>query len=153
MRDIEPTALFYNPNIHPLEEFKHRKETMKQYAENWGVLPVIYDDEFDQDAFMEKFKDASKDQRCEYCYRRRLERTAQIAKEKGFDAFTSTLMISPYQNQEMIKRLGEEAAKKYKIEFLYEDFRSGYREGRRQALGMGLYCQKYCGCEFSRKEL
>ena len=152
LRGMEPTAFFYNPNIHPKEEFNHRKETLKKYSSSWGVLPVIYDDEYDLEDFISKFKLAPKKERCEFCYKRRMQKTAKTAKEKGFDAFTTTLLISPFQDHEMIKTLAEEAAKEHGVQFLYEDFRSGYREGRRQALTMELYCQKYCGCVFSLNE-
>lgn len=82
----------------------------------------------------------------------RLERTALVAKKSGFDAFTTSLLVSPYQKHELIKELGEAISKKYEIEFYYRDFREGFREGRQKAREMGLYMQKYCGCIYSEKE-
>ena len=70
----------------------------------------------------------------------------------GYDAFTTTLLVSPYQNHEVLKKIGEELAKKYEIEFVYRDFRIGFREGQAKAKELGLYMQKYCGCVFSEEE-
>ena len=93
------------------------------------------------------------DNRCtNYCYRVRLEETAKYAKENGYDAFTSTLFVSPYQKHEELKRVCEEMAEKYGVEFLYRDFRVGFRDGQAKAKELGLYMQKYCGCVFSEED-
>ena len=90
--------------------------------------------------------------RCvKYCYRVRLEQTAKYAKENGYDTFSTTLLISPYQNHEALKKIGEEMAEKYGLTFLYRDFRSGFKEGQTEARELGLYMQKYCGCVFSEE--
>ena len=90
--------------------------------------------------------------RCvKYCYRVRLEQTAKYAKEHGYDTFSTTLLISPYQNHEALKQIGEEMAQKYNLKFLYRDFRPGFREGQAEARELGLYMQKYCGCVFSEE--
>jgi predicted adenine nucleotide alpha hydrolase (AANH) superfamily ATPase len=70
----------------------------------------------------------------------------------GFESFSTTLLISPYQNHDLLRKAGEEAAKRYGVAFLYRDFRPLFREGQRQAREMGLYMQKYCGCIFSEEE-
>ena len=70
----------------------------------------------------------------------------------GYDAFTTTLLVSPYQKHEALKQVGEEMAEKYGIEFLYRDFRPGFREGQSEARSLGLYMQKYCGCVFSEED-
>ena len=87
--------------------------------------------------------------RCTYCYRMRMEKAAFTAKENGFDAFSTTLFISPYQDHELLKQEAEAAAEKYGITLLYRDFRPLFREGRKEARALGLYMQKYCGCIFS----
>lgn len=92
------------------------------------------------------------DNRCGYCYLCRLEKTAKYAKENGFDAFSTTLLISPYQDHELLKKTGDMLSKKYGIEFLYKDFRPGFRYGQNKARELGLYMQKYCGCVFSEEE-
>ena len=91
--------------------------------------------------------------RCvKYCYRVRLEQTARYAKEHGYDTFSTTLLISPYQNHNALKKIGEEMAEKYGLNFLYRDFRPGFREGQAEARELGLYMQKYCGCVFSEEQ-
>ena len=91
--------------------------------------------------------------RCKnYCYKVRLEQTAKYAKENGYDAFTTTLLVSPYQNHEVLTEIAKEMAKKYNIEFLYRDFRVGFRVGQAKARELGLYMQKYCGCVFSEED-
>ncbi|MEG1501736.1 MAG: epoxyqueuosine reductase QueH, partial [Clostridiales bacterium] len=91
-------------------------------------------------------------QRCFYCYESRLEMTAQMAVKHGFEAFSSTLLVSPYQNQEAIRKIGEQIAQKYQIDFYFYDFRPFFRQGQQQARALGLYMQKYCGCIYSEKE-
>ena len=91
--------------------------------------------------------------RCQdYCYKIRLEQTAKYAKENGYDAFSTTLLISPYQKHEELKELGQQIAKKYGLQFLYKDFRIGFREGQAKARELGMYMQKYCGCIFSEED-
>jgi hypothetical protein len=82
----------------------------------------------------------------------RLYPTAQLAKELGADAFTTTLLISPYQNHDLLVRVAEEAAQAAGVQFAYYDFRPGYRESVRLSREMGLYRQPYCGCIFSEEE-
>ena len=74
------------------------------------------------------------------------------AKENGFDAFTSSLFVSPYQKHELLKHTAEKCAEKYGVEFLYIDFREGFREGQKMARELELYMQKYCGCIYSEAE-
>ena len=70
----------------------------------------------------------------------------------GYDAFTTTLLVSPYQNHDLLKQIGEEMAEKYGVKFLYRDFIPGFREGQSEARALGLYMQKYCGCVFSEED-
>jgi hypothetical protein len=90
--------------------------------------------------------------RCRYCFRLRLRKTAAVAKGEGFDSFTTTLLISPYQKHELLKEIGEEVAREQGIEFYYEDFRTGFRESHRISRELDLYHQKYCGCVYSEWE-
>jgi predicted adenine nucleotide alpha hydrolase (AANH) superfamily ATPase len=136
-------GLFFNPNIHPEEEYLKRKENVEIFsrAEN---IPVELWDDMRQEVW-ENYKGSDED-RCNMCYSIRMDKTASIAKEKGFDAFSTTLLVSPYQKHELIKEIGERLAKKYGIDFYYKDFRPGFRQGQQQAREMGLYRQKFCGC-------
>jgi predicted adenine nucleotide alpha hydrolase (AANH) superfamily ATPase len=87
--------------------------------------------------------------RCHKCYTLRLEKAAKYAVENGFDAFTTSLLVSPYQKHDLIKELGDHYASEYGVEFIYRDFRPGFRQGQQMAKDMGLYRQKYCGCILS----
>ncbi|MCM8763175.1 MAG: epoxyqueuosine reductase QueH, partial [Candidatus Omnitrophica bacterium] len=78
--------------------------------------------------------------------------TAQQAKEGGFKYFSTTLLVSPYQDHNLLKKIGEDVAKEVGIEFYYEDFRPGFRQAHNRAKEQGIYCQKYCGCIYSEIE-
>lgn len=148
---IEPTLYWFNPNIHPYIEYKTRRDTLIEYSKIVNLQLIINEDYGLQKFCKEVIDDL--DNRCtNYCYRVRLEQTAKYAKENGYDCFTSTLFVSPYQKHEELKRVCEEMAKKYNIEFLYRDFRTGFREGQAKARELELYMQKYCGCIFSEEE-
>jgi len=149
--EIEPTLYWFNPNIHPYIEYKTRRDTLIEYSKMVN-LPLIINDNYGLQEFCKNVID-NLDNRCvNYCYRVRLEQTVKYAKDNNYDAFTSTLFVSPYQKHEELKRLCREMAEKYNIEFLYRDFRVGFREGQAKARELGLYMQKYCGCVFSEEE-
>lgn len=145
--DVE--GLFHNPNIHPLEEFKKRRDNVRILSGITG-LKVNYLEDFSQDIW-ESF-DGAAEERCRMCYSARLDKAAAYAAEKGFDAFTTSLLVSPYQKHELIKDLGLHYAQKYNVDFLYRDFRPGFRRGQQKAREMGLYRQKFCGCIISYRE-
>ncbi len=93
------------------------------------------------------------DNRCvKYCYVKRLAETVRYAKEHGYDAFTTTLVVSPYQKHDELKAICEQLSAMSGVEFIYRDFREGYREGQAKARELGLYMQKYCGCIFSEAD-
>ena len=142
-KNIEFEGYFYNPNIHPIEEFERRMDNVRILSEKESIK-VHYDSEFLQNIW-EDYK-YDKERRCQMCYTLRLSNVAKFASENNFTAFSTTLLVSPYQNHDFIKNLGEELSKKYGVEFFYEDFRIGFRKGQRKAKEIGLYRQKYCGC-------
>lgn len=148
-RGVELQAYFYNPNIHPIEEFKRRKENAQLLCDKYGVK-LHTNDDFMQEKW-EAFTGAE-EQRCKMCYSVRFDEVAKFAKEHGFDAFTTTLLVSPYQKHDLIKELGKFYGDKYGVEFYYEDFRPGFREGQNMARELGLYRQKFCGCIVSFNE-
>ena len=82
----------------------------------------------------------------------RLGRTAQYAAEMGYDAFTSSLFISPYQKHDLMRQVAEDAAARFGVQFLYRDFRPFFKAGQERARALGFYMQKYCGCVFSEEE-
>jgi predicted adenine nucleotide alpha hydrolase (AANH) superfamily ATPase len=90
--------------------------------------------------------------RCSICYRIRLSAAADYAKSEGYDAFTTTLLVSPYQKHEILREIGEAVASECGIPFVYKDFRSGWKESVEISRKLGLYRQKYCGCIYSERE-
>ena len=148
--EIEPTVYWFNPNIHPYMEYKSRRDCLKEYTKSIGVK-AIFEENYGLDEFCKNVSNDLKSRCGNYCYPVRLEQTAKYAKENGYDAFSTTLLVSPYQNHEKLIEVAEKMAKKYEIKFLYRDFRIGFREGQQKARELGLYMQKYCGCIFSEK--
>ena len=144
------TAFWYNINIHPYTEYKQRLDTLKQYSEMIN-LPLIIEHNYGIREFTKNVSD-NIDGRCYFCYVSRLEYTAKYAKEHGFDAFSTTLLVSPYQKHELIIKVANEMAQKYGVEFIYQDFREGFRIGQQMARDLGLYMQKYCGCIYSEED-
>jgi predicted adenine nucleotide alpha hydrolase (AANH) superfamily ATPase len=144
------SAYWYNPNIHPYTEHRHRLEAMQSLTGKMG-LPLIIAEGYD---IIEYFRGVvgHEADRCRYCFRLRLSKTAEIAKEKGFDAFTTTLLISPQQKHELIKEIGEELAKETGVEFFYADLRKRYSDSRHITKPLDLYRQQYCGCVYSEWE-
>ncbi|MEG0798665.1 MAG: epoxyqueuosine reductase QueH [Acidaminococcaceae bacterium] len=144
------TIYYFNPNIHPYKEFKRRLNTLRTYAEQ-KKYKMIVDKTYPLEECLRGMLDEPT-VRCEYCYRRRLEMTAAFAKEHGYDAFSTTLLVSPYQKHDLIKQVANEAATKFAIPFYYEDFRIGYQEGVDISLALEMYRQPYCGCIFSERD-
>lgn len=129
---IEPTLYWYNPNIHPYKEYEARIDTLKEYSKMININ-AIFEEDYGLKNFCKNVID-DLDNRCSnYCYKVRLEQTAKYAKEHGYDAITTTLFVSPYQKHEAIKKIASEIAKKYDLEFVYRDFRVGFREGQAKA--------------------
>jgi len=141
-----------NPNIHPFSEHERRREHVAGYAERVG-LPMHWDPEYRLVEFLRAIAGHERyGERCALCYRMRLERTAAEAAARGFQAITTTLLISPYQDQAALCRIGEEVAAAHGVAFFYENLRRGYAESRRLAREADLYMQRYCGCLFSEWE-
>lgn len=147
---IEPTGFWFNPNTHPFTEYRARKNTLVDYAKDIG-LSLVLEGEYGLRSFIAGVS-PNFDDRCGYCYRVRFEEAARYASQNGFDAFTTTLLISPYQKHELICKVASEVAQQYGISFLYRDFRPYFKEGQQKARDLGLYMQKYCGCIFSEED-
>jgi len=145
------SGFFYNPNIHPYSEYLKRRDEVEKYAIETGlnVISSDYDIEnyFQNIVYNEPLKN-----RCPVCWWLRMERTALFARENGFDAFTTTLLGSPYQDHETIKNLCDAIGKKGGVKFHYNDFRVGFKAAHDKAKSKGMYCQNYCGCIFSEVE-
>lgn len=152
---FEITVLYYNPNIYPEEEYFKRLETLKELISkmnlNVDVLTFDYDySEFKSEVIgLENEKEGGA--RCSKCFLLRLEKTASLAKEKGFDYFCTTLSVSPYKDSERLNSFGKLFEEKYGVNYLYSDFKKkeGYKRSNELSRRYNLYRQHYCGCEFS----
>ena len=154
------TILYYNPNIFPVEEYnKRKKEQIKLINEinintNINYIDCDYDNELYENAIKGYEECPERGARCNICFKIRLEKTANIAKENNFDYFCSTLTVSPYKNTNLINTIGEELSKKYNIKWLYSDFKkeNGYKNSIELSKKYNLYRQDYCGCIYSKRE-
>ena len=152
---FEVSGYFYNPNIHPPEEYDLRlKETRKvAQALNVKLFEEVYDDKrwF---KITQKFKEEpEKGRRCDICYAVRLERTARKASELGFDKFATVMSLSPWKKADVLNRLGRMFARRYKMNFLEANFKKkdGFRKSVQLSKSYGLYRQNHCGCLYSKK--
>ena len=148
---IEPTVFWYNPNIHPYIEYKTRRDCLNDYTKLIGVEAIFVED-YGLDEFCKNVSSDIKNRCANYCYRRRLTETVRYAARHGYDTFTTTLLVSPYQKHEELIKVCKELAALSGVDFLYRDFRVGFREGQAKARELGLYMQKYCGCIFSEED-
>jgi len=147
---FDATGYFYNPNIHPYQEYRKRFDTVKDFSARVG-LDVSYQDGYDLDDFL--YRVAGKGiGRCEHCYRMRLNAVGAAAKKNGARAFTTSLLYSKFQKHDLIAGIAKEMASEHGVEFYYEDFRRGWREGILESKAMGLYRQQYCGCIYSERD-
>jgi hypothetical protein len=157
---FEITVFYYNPNIYPEEEYHRRAEEQQRLIRE---IPKGYPITFRQGTFEPKdYYETVKGlegepeggQRCFRCYRFRLEEAARMAKEGGYDYFTTTLSISPHKNAEKLNEIGRELAAEYGVNFLPSDFKkkNGYRRSIELSREYNLYRQDYCGCVYSMRE-
>lgn len=159
-RYFQITVFYYNPNIFPEEEYRKRVEEQQNFI---GMLSTVHPVSFlEGDFFPKQFYQAVKGleqepeggKRCFQCYALRLRETARLAKEQGFDYFTTTLTISPLKNADKLNEIGEQMAEKYRVLWLPSDFKkkNGYKRSTELSKEYGLYRQNYCGCVFSKQE-
>ena len=154
------TVYFYNPNIDDGEEYRYRAEEEKRLLNELPMVnPAKYaEGEYDVDKFL-KLSEGLEDlpeggARCMRCYELRLEKSAEYAKENGFDMFTTTLSISPLKNSRALNLIGERLAEKYGVDYLFSDFKkkNGYKRSVELSGEYKLYRQNFCGCSFSKKQ-
>ncbi len=157
---FEITVFYYNPNIFPEEEYEKRVEEQRRLISGLpAVHPIAFQaGTYEPDRFFEMSRGHEQDpeggERCFACYRMRLEEAARLAREGGFDYFTTTLTISPLKNAEKLNEIGEELSGIYQVSHLPSDFKkkNGYRRSVELSAQYGLYRQNYCGCVFSRRD-
>ena len=151
------TVFYYNPNIEPQEEYELRKEEQKRFLKEINLGIKFEDCDYEN----EKFKSISKGleqlpeggYRCHECYKLRLIKTANKAKELKYDYFGTTLTVSPYKNSQVLNKIGEEIEKNLNIKYLYSYFKKkeGYKKSIELSKYYNLYRQNYCGCSYSKR--
>ncbi len=154
------TLYFYNPNISPCEENDFRARELERLTREMPLcrVPKVIVAPYEPDVFLGAVKGMEElpegGARCAICYRLRLEKTAEEAKNGGYDYFCTTLSISPYKRADWLNAIGGELEKKYGVRYLYSDFKkkNGYKRSCELSREHDLYRQDWCGCEFSKKE-
>lgn len=154
------TVFYYNPNIYPDEEYVKRVKEQQEFIRRFPAkYPVKFiEGDFEKAAFYEMAKGLEQvkegGERCFGCYRLRLEKTAQLAVERGFDYFTTTLSISPLKNAAKLNEIGMKLSEEYGVAYLLSDFkkRNGYKRSVEISKEYEMYRQDYCGCVFSMRE-
>ena len=150
------TVYFYNPNIEPEEEYYKRLKTQKELIEKLSLC-VLEEGEWENSHFKTKTKGLENEkeggERCKQCIALRLEKTAELAAQKGFDYYCSTLSVSPHKNADTINVLGRFYESKYNVKWLASDFkkREGYKRSIELSRKYQLYRQDYCGCAYSKR--
>lgn len=155
---FDVTVLWYNPNLYPEAEYDKRLETQKQLinaiAED-GVQAKLLVEPWRSEDYFSRIKglenEPEEGRRCLECFKIRLEETARIASERGFEWFCTTLTVSSRKDAVAINAIGREAEAKYGVKWLPSEFKK--REGNHRSIILsekyGLYRQEYCGCVFS----
>ena len=144
------TAFWYNPNIHPYQEHQKRLEAVQTLSQNMD-FPLLVAAGYDVVSYFRKVA-GDEDERCRHCFELRLGKTANIAREMGIKSFSSTLLISPTQRHDILRKSGESAAQSTGTEFLYADLRKRYSDSRHITKPLEIYRQQYCGCLYSEWE-
>lgn len=153
------TVLYYNPNIAPESEYFTRSAELERLiaeipsAKEVKSVTLPYTPKEFEDIALGLESVPEGGSRCFKCYRLRLEKSAEYAKENGFDYFTTTLSISPHKNAEVLNAIGAELAKAYGVAYLFSDFKkkNGYRRSCELSEQYSLYRQSYCGCVYSQR--
>ena len=154
-KDFNITVLFFNPNIYPNEEYIKRYDTLKKLInlrhKNVKLIDIGYNKEmFDEiSKGLEGEREGGK--RCTKCYYLRLEESAKYASENDFEFFCTTLSVSPHKDSERLNSIGKTLEKKYKVKYLYSDFKKkdGFKRSNELSKELKLYRQNYCGCKYS----
>ncbi|MCR5262203.1 MAG: epoxyqueuosine reductase QueH [Candidatus Gastranaerophilales bacterium] len=154
-KGYEPVVYFFNPNIHPEEEYTRRLNELIRHCEKYGYKLIIGENSTDE--WFEYVKglenEPERGERCKKCFEYRLNKTAEKAKELDIDTFTTTLFISPHKVRKDILEKGIQAAEKYALIFDDTDFRkqNGFLKTMEIAKAENFYRQKYCGCIYAQK--
>ncbi len=149
-KHYQVTGLFFNPNIHPYKEFNKRKETLRQVSQREN-RKILFEEQYLLKPFLQGVA-GKEDNRCRFCYEMRLGHTARKAKELGFEHFSTTLIVSTYQDHDLIQQTGESIGENLGLRFVYKDLRIMFKDSIALARKQDIYTQGYCGCIYSEKE-
>lgn len=153
--EYEVTCFFYNPNIHPQEEYENRLAELKNLMGQLNIPLVIA--EYDVDRWMALVKgfenEPEKGERCTICFTMRINKAVEFAKNNGFSLVTTTLTVSPHKNSTLINQIGREQCHGDTVQFIEENFKKqdGYKRSLVLSRDYNLYRQNYCGCVFSQR--
>jgi len=159
--DFDITIFWWNHNIHPATEYFARRNALRTFVQQHNI-PYIEHDEYGLIHFLKDTQNA--ENRCFECYSSRMRITANLAKTKSFDYFSTTLLYSIHQKHDMLKQICTDIAQLDDFRspsvgddgnrpaFHYYDFREYFNEGINLAKSANIYRQKYCGCIFSEME-
>ena len=149
-QEYEVSAFFFNPNIHPYQEFNRRRDTFLNFCGRENVQ-VVGESSYGLREYLRRVVN-NEERKCSICYSWRLEETAKTASAFNFECFSSTLLYSRFQNHEQLKHVGFELEASYGVRFAYHDFRIGWQEGIDSSREQQMYRQPYCGCIYSEQE-
>jgi len=156
-RGYEVVPFFFNPNVHPFREYRERYFAVVDYCESRGL--ALKSGPYEMESFLAEVaqgeaggQEPGGKARCSRCFSMRLNRTAIEARRLSIASFTTTLLVSPYQDQALIVEAGEEAALEHGVHFIAEDMTGGFKEAAGRSREEGMYRQSYCGCVYSEKE-
>ncbi len=156
LEDYDVTCFYYNPNISPKSEHDFRADELKRYLDimKKDLIVGAYDNEKYVEKIMGLEQEKEGGKRCFLCFELRLRETAKLAKEKGFDLFTTTLSVSPFKNANVLNEIGEKISKEIGIEYLPANFKknNGYLKSIENSKKYNLYRQNYCGCVYSKRD-
>jgi len=148
------TIYYYNPNIFPKDEYDKRYNEFNKLPKCFNIVYGEYEENKYNEAVkgLENLGEFSK--RCYNCFEFRLDECAKYAYDNKFDFFTTTLSISPFKNSKWINEIGYKMEEKYKVKYLYSDFKKqeGYKKSIKLSKEYNLYRQEYCGCKYSLSE-
>ena len=161
--DYDITILYYNPNIYPEQEYLKRKDEEIRYIKifnekNPNSNVKMLDCDYESEKFYEAVKGLENEKeggaRCPVCFKLRLQKTAELAKQNGYDIFGTTLTVSPHKNAGLINQIGESIENNLGIKFLQSNFKKqdGYKRSIELSKENNLYRQNYCGCEFALRK-
>ena len=155
-KDYEVTAYFYDPNIHPEEEYLFRLNEMERFSHKISLPLIIAEYEVKRwhEATVGHEMDKEKGDRCNICFDIRLEKTAHFAKKNGFETFATVLSVSPHKNAKKINEIGQILSEKYDVPFFEADFKKkdGFKKSVTISKLFDLKRQDYCGCVYSKRD-